>query len=216
LLPGQEGWNSNNHYHDFLLKHVPAGCPGALDIGCGLGEFSRRLAARAERVLGLDLSPEMVKVARGRSADFANLEFQVADVLEWEFPTEGYDCIASIATLHHLPLGLMLAKMKRALRPGGTLLVLDLWAPASARDLVLSALAVPVSLVLRAAHGMPLKEPPEVREAWAEHGRHDIYLTLPQVRRTCASVLPGATVTRHLLWRYSIVWKKPRPHSAPR
>ena len=46
------------------------------------------------------------------------------------------------------------------------------------------------------------------RAAWDEHGRHDSYLTLSEIRKTCADVLPGASVKRHLLWRYSLIWKK--------
>jgi hypothetical protein len=53
-----------------------------------------------------------------------------------------------------------------------------------------------------------LGEPRQVREAWAEHGRHDSYLTLSQVRQISAAVLPGAEVRKHLLWRYSITWRK--------
>jgi hypothetical protein len=44
--------------------------------------------------------------------------------------------------------------------------------------------------------------------AWAEHGRTDQYRTLSQVRQSCAMILPKAQIKRHLLWRYSIVWKK--------
>jgi hypothetical protein len=49
-----------------------------------------------------------------------------------------------------------------------------------------------------------------VREAWAEHGRHDTYPTLDEMRRICDGVLPGALIRGHLLWRYSLVWRKER------
>jgi hypothetical protein len=48
----------------------------------------------------------------------------------------------------------------------------------------------------------------EARRAWDEHGQHDEYLTLSQVRASGANVLPGARVRRHLLWRYSLIWQK--------
>ena len=48
-------------------------------------------------------------------------------MLQWDFPREKYDCIASIATFHHLPLEVMLQKAKDALKPGGVLLILDLF-----------------------------------------------------------------------------------------
>jgi len=55
-----------------------------------------------------------------------------------------------------------------------------------------------------------LADPPELRRAWEEHGWTDRYLGLAEVRAACARALPGATVRRHLLWRYSIVWRRPR------
>jgi hypothetical protein len=47
-----------------------------------------------------------------------------------------------------------------------------------------------------------------VREAYAEHDKTDTFLTLPQIERACAEIMPGARVKKHLLWRYSVVWKK--------
>lgn len=207
LLSG-EGWDHNGHYHDFLARHVPAGCRDALDIGCGTGAFSRLLAKSSGRVLALDLSPNMIALARERSARFPNIDFEVADVLTRELPAEGFDCVATIATLHHLPFEEVLPKLKGALRPGGVLLVLDLFQEEGLSDAFRSALALPLSVGLRLVRRGRLRPPREVRRAWDEHGRQDTYLTMSRVREVCAELLPGAVVTRHLLWRYSVVWKK--------
>ena len=43
-LLDDEGWTTNNQYHDSLLKHVPEDCEDALEIGCGTGAFARALA----------------------------------------------------------------------------------------------------------------------------------------------------------------------------
>lgn len=203
-----EGWNHNAHYHGYLLRHVPAGCAWALDIGCGSGGFSRLLAGRSERVLALDLSPEMIRMAKESSEGAENIDYQVADVRAWAFPAERFDCMASIATLHHLPMRSMLVKMKGALRAGGTLLILDLYQLEGLDNLLAGALAMPYATVLRLRRSGRWREPAEIREAWAAHGEHDAYLTLSEVRRICEDVLPGAIVKRHLLWRYSIVWRK--------
>jgi hypothetical protein len=48
----------------------------------------------------------------------------------------------------------------------------------------------------------------EVRDAWAAHERHDLYLRMREVHALCDDVLPGARIKKHLLWRYSIVWQK--------
>jgi ubiquinone/menaquinone biosynthesis C-methylase UbiE len=207
LLTADE-WNHNSHYQEFLLGHVPARCHKALEIGCGTGTFSRRLAGRAERVLALDLSPQMIRMARERSQEFSNIDFHVADVLRWDFSDEEFDCIATIATLHHLPVDLMLSKMKRALKPNGVLLILDLFEAKSLTDMLMFAAALPVNAGLRLIKHRRLRAPAAMRAAWAEHEQHDSFLTLSQVREICAEVLPGARVKRHLLWRYSVVWKK--------
>ncbi|MBL8164661.1 MAG: methyltransferase domain-containing protein [Anaerolineae bacterium] len=200
-------WNHNRHYHPFLLRQLPSRLVEALDVGCGQGDFARLLALRAERVLAIDLSPEMIQRAKEQSAQHPNIRYQVTDVMAWEWPTDQYDCIVSIATLHHLSLADVLIHMKDALKPGGTLLVLDLFHQdgVTLRDFI----AVVASASLKFLKNGRLREPAALRAAWGAHAKHDHYLPLSEIREICASILPGACVQQHLLWRYSIVWKKP-------
>jgi SAM-dependent methyltransferase len=204
-----DGWNRNSHYYDFLLRQIPPGCQQALEIGCGTGSFSRLLAQRSDRVLALDLSPQMIRLARDRSDQFPGIDFQVADVLSWAFPEQRFDCIVTIATLHHLPLAEMLDKLKASLKSGGVLLVLDLFEPSGLWDMILIGPALLVTYGMKVVRKAPLWPSREARAAWAEHDKHDSYPTFNQVRDICAEVLPDAEVRKHLLWRYSIVWKKP-------
>jgi len=208
LLPAAGGWDHNRHHHPWLLRQVPPGCGEALDAGCGLGGFARLLAGRCRHVVGVDLSPAMIEEARRRSATVPNLELRVADLMTAPLGTERFDCVASIATPHHLPLEPALTRLRDALRPGGVLLVLDLVRPVPA-SLPLDVAAVPVGLALGLWHNGRIRPPPAEREAWDAHARGDRYLSLPEVRRACDRVLPGARVRRHLLWRYSIVWRRP-------
>jgi SAM-dependent methyltransferase len=207
LLPCGDAWDHNRHHHRWLLRQVPPGCGEALDVGCGLGGFARLLAGRCGRVVGIDLSPAMVAEARRRSAGVPNLEFRVADLMTAPLEAGRYDCVASIATLHHLPLEAALRRLRDALRPGGVLLVLDLVRPVRA-SLPLDAAAVPVAIGLRLRHSGRLRPSREAREAWDAHAQGDRYPSVPEVRQACAGVLPGARVRRHLLWRYSIVWRR--------
>jgi SAM-dependent methyltransferase len=203
-----EGWDHNSHYHAFLLKHLPAASDAdALEIGCGTGGFSRLLAKRYRRVLALDLSPRMIEIARERSRDYPNIDYQVADVMDYEFAAEQFGCVASIATLHHLPLEPILSKIKSILKPGCIFLALDLFKAESLADFAIAALAVPVNPILNLVKTGHVNDPAEVRAAWEEHGRTDVYSSLSQVRQACAATLPQARVTRHFLWRYSLVWK---------
>jgi ubiquinone/menaquinone biosynthesis C-methylase UbiE len=211
------GWTQNNHYHRLLLRHVPANCGQAVEIGCGTGAFSRRLAEVAAQVTAIDLSPQMVRVARSQSAHLRNLEYCCADVMSCEFAAAQFDCVTTIATLHHLPLREVLIKLKEAIKPGGVLIVLDLFEPernllkpAGWRDAALNVFALGISGSLRLLHNGRLKPPKEVRAAWQEHGKTDTYPTMSQVRSLCADILPGAQIRQHVLWRYSLVWQKPQ------
>ena len=116
--------------------------------------------------------------------------------------------MASIATLHHVPLTETLLKLKEALRPGGVLLVLDLFEPVGITDLIANFVAVPVSMMLRLKHYGRLRRRREERDAWAAHEHHDSYPTMQEVHQLCEQLLPGAKIKKHLLWRYSIVWRK--------
>jgi ubiquinone/menaquinone biosynthesis C-methylase UbiE len=207
LLPAS-GWEHNSHYHGYLLQSIPAHCAQALEIGCGTGAFARLLAQRSDHVLALDLSPQMVRIARQQSSSLSNIDWRIADALTYEFPDSYFDCVVSIATLHHLPLEQILLKISKALKAGGVLIVLDLFQSEGISDLLTSALALPTDVVLRLIKRGHLRESREVRAAWAEHGRSDVFMTLAQIRKICLNVLPNACIRRHLLWRYSIVWTK--------
>jgi ubiquinone/menaquinone biosynthesis C-methylase UbiE len=207
-LLDDEGWTANNHYHSLLLKYVPQNCENAIEIGCGTGAFARQLAARCRRVIGLDLSAQMIRVARSRSTQFNNLEFQVADAMSWDFPRSQFDFICSIATFHHLDQRELLLKLKHALKPRGVLLVLDLAQSNGLAERMVDVFGLGVSVGLRLIYNGRLNPPAEVRKAWEEHGKHDHYSTVSEMRALAAEILPGADVRKHLLWRYSLVYQK--------
>ncbi len=105
-------WDHNSHYHNFLLQQLPLHCANILEIGCGTRAFARRLVQRADRVMAVDLSPKMIEVAKLQSEAYTNIDFQVADIMQWEFPGEHFDAIVSLATFHHLPLERLLPSLK--------------------------------------------------------------------------------------------------------
>ncbi|OUL21185.1 SAM-dependent methyltransferase [Nostoc sp. T09] len=201
-------WNHNNHYHSFLLKQLPPHCEKILDIGCGTGVFSRLLAQRADQVTAVDLSPKMIEVAQEQSQSYPNIDFQVADILQWQFPVEYFDAIASIATVHHLPLEVLLPKIQAALKPGGKFLILDLVKSEGIQDILSDAIAVPLHLTLQLLKNKRLRPTPEAIAVWQEHGRTDKYLTRSQAKQIYLKSLTEAKIRKHLFWRYSVVWEK--------
>jgi SAM-dependent methyltransferase len=149
-----------------------------------------------------------VRHARELSRTSENIDFRQADVSTCDLPPAAFDCIATIATLHHLPLDDTLKTLEAALPPGGVLLVVDLYQPRTLADWIWSAWGYVANLLLSAWKLRRLRQAPHVRQAWAEHARHDVYPTLAEIRSTGARLLPGAAVRRHLFWRYSLIWRK--------
>lgn len=213
-LHDQEGWDHNNHYHLFLLKQLPSKCKTVLDIGCGTGEFSRMMAKRFETVVAIDLSPNMIEVAKQRSQQFSNIDFQVVDVLQWSAPVEQFDVIVSIATLHHLPVENLLPNLKAALKPGGRIIILDLLEYENILDKLSDFIAVPLNWLFYTLKNRHIQKSPLAAAALREHLRTDKYLTFSQARRIYTSLLKRAKVRKHLFWRYSVVWEKPSAGAA--
>lgn len=202
--------DNNRRYHKYLLSQLPVRCSWVMEIGCGTGEFARQLAARAEYVSAIDLSPKMIARARANVAASANIDYLVQDVTEWEWPVTRFDAIVSIATLHHLSLAPTLRKCSLALRQGGVLAVLDLYRPQTLADFVTFAVAYPLNGVMRMRPSEGPRPSRQLQSAFAAHGQYDRYLTLSEVRRATAEVgLHHSRVRRHLFWRYSLVCKKP-------
>ncbi|MGG6268695.1 class I SAM-dependent methyltransferase [Leptolyngbya sp. AN03gr2] len=204
-LHEQQRWDHNNHYFSFLLNQLPSSGQKALEIGCGTGEFSRVLADRGWEVCAIDLSPNMIEIARSQSSP--NIDFQVADVLKWKFPIEQFDAIVSIATLHHVPLELLLPKIKAALKPSGKLVILDLVEPEGV-DRLIDIVAVPVNWVYENLKNREIERSREAIEAMREHLRTDQYLTSSQAKKMYSRFLKNVRIRRHLFWRYSAVWTK--------
>ena len=202
-----EIWNHNNHYHSFLLKQLPSKGNIALDLGCGTGEFARLLARRFERVIALDLSPNAIEIAQQRSQDYRNINYQVADILEYELTSEQFDAIVSIATLHHLPVKNLLPVLKAILKPGGKLVVLDLLKYESIKDFSSDLIAVPLNKLFLLKNRQ-IEKPLAAVEAMKDHLRTDRFLTLSQVKQIYSDSLGKAKIRKHLFWRYSVVWQK--------
>src|ERR1700675_4315105 len=97
-----------------------------LDLGCGTGENVVPLIERGARVVGIDISPDLIALAQQRINN-ANLEATLAagDAYQTGLPDESVDAIFSMALIHHLDIKLVRDEMWRVLRKGGVIILRD-------------------------------------------------------------------------------------------
>lgn len=204
----EQGGEFGGTYDRFILRFIPVGCARALEVGCGTGRFTRLLAGQSNHVTAIDLSGEMIRIARNRSTDYPNIDYSVGNVLDMDLPATQFDCIVMIATLHHLSSMPILEKLKRALTPKGVLIIHDLLTPKGTLDRAADLVRLPISVAVRSVRTGRLWARREVRRAWAKHGKEEQYLTKREVEAMRDRYLRGGHVKYHLLWRYTVVWRK--------
>jgi ubiquinone/menaquinone biosynthesis C-methylase UbiE len=101
--------------------------PGSrvLDVGCGTGNFSVKLAQRGHRVVGIDVSAAMLHVAaKKREAEALTVEFAHMDAHRLGFDDASFDGVLAMATLEFLANPEQaLEEMFRAVKPGSPIVV---------------------------------------------------------------------------------------------
>lgn len=194
-----ERWNHNVHYHRLILDAIPPGARRALDVGCGEGGLCRALRERVPHVVGIDVDANSIALAQSAGDD---IEYLHGDVLAQRFAQrfipESFDLVASVAALHHMDIAAALARMRELLRPGGVLVVVGV-ARRSVADVPYDAVGFFAHRVLKLRHGYwqhpsPIADPTHTNR---------------ELRKIIGSALPGARFRQHVLFRYSVVWRKP-------
>jgi ubiquinone/menaquinone biosynthesis C-methylase UbiE len=109
------------------------GSEQVLDLGSGTGHTALAFAPHVQSVIGIDLTSAMLDQARQLAADrqLSNVTFQTGDVEALPFPDQSFDIVTSRYSAHHYPHPeLAMREAARVLKPGGTLLLVDVVAPA--------------------------------------------------------------------------------------
>jgi SAM-dependent methyltransferase len=122
-----------------------------LDVGCGSGWATRLLADYAVngRVTGIDISDEMVNLARESSRSHPNTDFEVASAEQLPFPDNQFTHAFSMESLYYYRnIPKALKEIQRVLKPGGSFFaVVDLYWENEATHQWIDTLKVPVELL---------------------------------------------------------------------
>lgn len=95
------------------------------EFGCGTGYYTQILTSKARRVVATDLSPDMLAVAE-RQINAGNVIFQAEDCQKTSLPDAAFDTAFLSLVLHFTDPQKTLAEMHRVLKPGGTLIIVNL------------------------------------------------------------------------------------------
>jgi ubiquinone/menaquinone biosynthesis C-methylase UbiE len=117
---------------DYYLSHTRDGSR-VLELACGTGKLAIPLAEAGRRVTGLDLSPEMLALARTKGSERSvDVTWTLGDMTDFDAPEPFETVIVATQSLSHLHERTQLERffrcVRRALAPGGTLL-LELFSP---------------------------------------------------------------------------------------
>lgn len=84
-----------------ILKFVRSG-DVVLDGGCGTGQHAQHLAKVANRVVGIDIDPERIAIAKEHCQKLENVSFEVGSIAKYPFDNNSFNMVLLAQVLHHL------------------------------------------------------------------------------------------------------------------
>jgi ubiquinone/menaquinone biosynthesis C-methylase UbiE len=97
-----------------------------LELACGTGIWTQALLSIGREITAVDAAPEMLEI-NARKVASARVRYRLADLFTWE-PDQQYDLVFCAFWLSHVPpdaLDAFLDTLRRAVRPGGYLVIVD-------------------------------------------------------------------------------------------
>lgn len=107
--PYAKEFSKPSEYIDEFLALLPKNAK-ILDVGCGVGVDAGYMASEGLEVIGIDLSKEMLKLARQK---FPQIDFRQQDIRKLDFPPNSFDGILASCSLIHIPKKDVPALLKR-------------------------------------------------------------------------------------------------------
>jgi len=92
-----------------------------LELGSGTGEYTKLLSQNYPnaKIIGIDISKEMINIAKRKCAGCKNVTFKVESVYKVKEKDESFDLVCGFYTLHHLKIKSTIKEIRRVLKDGG-------------------------------------------------------------------------------------------------
>jgi SAM-dependent methyltransferase len=91
-----------------------------LELGCGTGYFTRELARSGAEIVAIDVSPELLEIAR-TNCSAPNVRFEIQNAYALTYSDATFDSVVGSSVLHHLEIEEAVREIYRVLKPGGTI-----------------------------------------------------------------------------------------------
>ena len=102
-----------------LSRHLRPGMT-VLELGCGTGYFTRELARSGADVVAIDVSPELLEVAKA-NCSAPNVRHEIQNAYALSYPDAVFGSVVGSSVLHHLEIEEAIREIYRVLKPGGTI-----------------------------------------------------------------------------------------------
>ena len=102
-----------------LSKHLGLGM-SVLELGCGTGYFTRELARSGAEIVAIDVSPELLEIARA-NCSASSVRYEIQNAYDLSYPDAVFDSVVGSSVLHHLEINEALREIYRVLKSGGTI-----------------------------------------------------------------------------------------------
>jgi len=102
-----------------LSSHLKPGMT-VLELGCGTGSFTRELARAGADVVAIDVSPELLEIAR-TNCSAPNVRYQIQNAYALSYSDRVFDSVVGSSVLHHLEIKEALRDVYRVLKAAGTI-----------------------------------------------------------------------------------------------
>jgi len=216
--PGERGYNE-------AISFLPTSPKRVLEAGCGSGVLTLKLAKQVDSIVGVDISPSMIKLAKFHQSrlKIKNVEFIVADLETLPFGKGTFDFIVSYIAIHCTHMETVLPALTGLIKPGGRMVICDLVTSHPRLE------ASPLWQMLRVIRNVPnyIRSYDlrtmwrivsfEMKPAWIRYVCDDKNkkFTPESFREIYSRLLPGCRFERNpkTPWKGVVFWEAPKANS---
>jgi len=110
-------------FANFIKSKFGSNSITILEIGCGTGEYTVKIAKKfpKAKIIGLDISPEILEVAKEKCKNCKNVKFISQTAYDTQFAKNSFDVIVGFYILHHINIPKFSKEAFRILKPTGVM-----------------------------------------------------------------------------------------------